>query len=470
MISDPPLSARLIAGPSGLPMAWDEFITINYVGEPGEPEWDPASLVVDVTASTPRGPSGFVRWELSDGPISTALVAPTERVTYTVHIENRDFFPTPVLYADVWPLPQDYLETWNPGIHAFNGLPVVDGADYGLILGTPTTWDYNGGIGWLGSLSQGEDVEFSYWVEMPVGMPLGGDHTSGVDVYDAETYDWYGWDMAGAYYRPFRTSGSYKTSGMGNVLPGWDYHYTIALVNAGAQDRDVIVRDVLPAQVDYLWRSGGDYDPGTRTFTWATTMVGNGEYQSVQIGVRAHADLAYRTPIVNQARVRRASDDALLATLTDVTEVGTGADLTLDKDASKLVAGFNETIRYTITLHNAGTQTAKNVIMRDEDTRYLDVMPASIWTPGIWSTCDWFVDGAVQWCGDIGAGETVTLRYDARVNTFAHKGLALINAATAEGDNLPEVLYDSAVTEILHMSKNWLPIIFIDARVGADPI
>ncbi|MBC7104508.1 MAG: hypothetical protein H5T97_01065, partial [Firmicutes bacterium] len=135
---DPPLSARLVAGPDGLPQAFDELILINRTEAPGEPVWNPENLVIDLTAYTPRGPTA--KWTLGGVPISTARIAPGERVTYTVHLRNEDALPSPELVADVWPLPEDYLGTWF-------GFPNrVDGVAYGLILGTADTVDYGGGI------------------------------------------------------------------------------------------------------------------------------------------------------------------------------------------------------------------------------------------------------------------------------------------------------------------------------------
>ncbi|MBC7315993.1 MAG: hypothetical protein H5T70_06205, partial [Chloroflexi bacterium] len=71
---DPPLSARLVAGPDGLPQAFDELILINRTEAPGEPVWNPENLVIDLTAYTPRGPTA--KWAIGGVPISTARIAP----------------------------------------------------------------------------------------------------------------------------------------------------------------------------------------------------------------------------------------------------------------------------------------------------------------------------------------------------------------------------------------------------------
>lgn len=454
---DPPLTARLVAGPDGLPNAFDELVILNREEAPGEPVWNPENLLIDLSAHSARGPSA-ARWSIGGVPISTARIAPSERVTYTVTIQNLDDLPTPRLLADVWPLPEDYLGMWF-------GFPNrVNGAAYGLILGTHNTVDYDGGIQWWGQLQPGASVQFSFWVEMPADMPLGGDHVAGVDVYDRDTWEWYGWDLAGAWYRAFGTTGSFKSSFRDEVIPGEVFTYTILLANRGAEDRDVTVVDPLPAEVEYLSHTGGgSYNAGNHTFTWLTTMPGDVSTQQVEIQVRAKTTLAYGSTFINTASVRDRYTDALLAQLSDLLYVGTGAGLTLDKKANKLVAAYNETIQYTITLGNEGVEAAKNVWMVDEIPVYLDIIPASVWASKASACAPLYTGGSVEWCGNVAPGEFVTVRFQAKVNANAHKGLALINGAWATADNYPTALYDSALTEVLFMSKNYMPYIFAEA-------
>ena len=456
---DPPLSARLVAGPDGLPQAFDELILINRTEAPGEPVWNPENLVIDLTAYTPRGPTA--KWTIGGVPISTARIAPGERVTYTVHLRNEDALPSPELVADVWPLPEDYLGAW------FGFPDRVDGVAYGLILGTADTVDYGGGIQWWGVLDPGEELTFSYWVEMPADMPVGGDHVSGVDVYDMETFDWYGWDLAGAYYRAFSAVDSFKSSFRDSVIPGEEFTYTIHLANRGAEAKDVTVIDPLPEEVEYLWHSGGgSYNALDHTFTWNTTIPGNVSTQEVEIGVRAKETLAYRSTFINTATVRDRYTDQVYAELSDLLEVGTGAGLTLAKAANKLIASFGEAIQYTITLGNEGVEKAKGVQMVDQIPLYLDYVAGSAWASK-GSTCGpLFSGGWITWCGDVAPGETVTIRFSAKVNTYAHKELVIINAARATADNYPTELYDSAATEVLFMSKTRLPILFKNALLG----
>ena len=109
------LSARLIAGPSVLPDAFDELVTITRAdppGPPAPPTWSPANLDISITADSARGVSPVSRWSVGGVSIPTSLVAAGEQVIYTVQVTNLDPLDSPNLYVDAWPLPQDYVCTY----------------------------------------------------------------------------------------------------------------------------------------------------------------------------------------------------------------------------------------------------------------------------------------------------------------------------------------------------------------------
>jgi uncharacterized repeat protein (TIGR01451 family) len=456
---DPDLSARLIAGPSVMPGAFDELVTIVRDDPPGPPTWNPANLGISITADSDRGVSPFSVWRVGGVPIPTALVAAGERVTYTVSVENLDPLDSPNLYVDAWPLPEDY-------VCMYFGLCTnqVDGVNYGLIAGSPGTADYGGGIEWTGAIPSGNSIEFSYWVEMPAGMVPGKNHTSGVDVYQGTSYlaPWIGWGLAGGYFRSFRTTGSYKMSNPSTVLAGETFTYTISLANPSAEDRYVYLSDPLPDEVTYVSVTGGaTYNAGTHTVTWSGLLPGTSlSTIDFDVVVQAKATLAYNTLIENEATLSHKLNGTPFAYLTAYTTVGTGADLEIEKTVDAISGLVGDTLNYTIVFENTGTETASDVVMSDVVPSYLDVVAGTV--AATKASADDLYDadaGLITWEGDLAPGEAVTVTFQATINDTATPELALINAARATATNHPTEMYNSALTEIFEFTKIYLPLV-----------
>jgi len=444
---DPDLSARLIAGPSALPGAFDEIVTITRDDPPGPPTWSAANLDISITADSARGVSPFSVWSVGGEPIPTALVAAGERVTYTVSVENLDPLDSPNLYMDAWPLPEDY-------VCMYFGLCTnqVDGVAYGLITGTLGTFDYGGGIEWTGPISSGDSIEFSYWVEMPADMEPGENHTSGVDVYQGTSYfdPWIGWALAGGYCRSFRTTGSYKMSTPDTVLPGETFSYNISLANPSSVDRYVYFSDPLPGEVDFVSATGGAaYDAGTRTVTWSGLLPGSSlTTVDFDITVEAKPTLAYGTLIENEATISDKFEGTPLAYLYADTTIGTAAGLEIEKTVDAVSGSVGDTLQYTIVFGNTGTETAKDVVMTDAVPSYLDVIAGTVTASKASTGDDLYEDGLIRWEGDLAPAEEVTVSFQATINDTATVDLALINAAWATADNYPTEVYNSALTEV----------------------
>jgi len=453
---DADLSARLIAGPSVLPGAFDELVTITRAEPPGPPEWNPANLTVSITADSARGLSPSSRWLVGGAPIPTALVAAGERVTYTVSVANLDPLDSPDLIVDAWPLPEDYVCTYF-GYCESTGQ--VDGVDYGLITGTTGTTDYGGGIGWTGAISSGDSIEFSYWVEMPITMTVGQNHTSGVDVYYSD-WTWFNWALAGGYYRAleYGIGGSYKTA-PATVLAGDTFTYTVHLENFSAEDPHIYLSDPLPDEVDFVSITGdATYDAGTHTVSWDGMMPGGTNHAPVDfdIVVTAKDTLTYTTLIENEAVLTQTGVITPLTTLYASTMVGTGASLEIEKTVDAISGYVGDTLGYTIAFRNTGIEAASGVVMSDTVPSELDVIGDTVMAtkPGVA-----YEDGLISWEGDLAVGEAVTVTFQATINETATPWLALINAARVKAVNHPTEMYDSALTEIFPYYYYYLPIV-----------
>lgn len=455
---DSDLSARLTAGPDGFETAFDGLVTLTR-DDPPVAAWNPANLDISITADSIRG-AGAAVWNVGDVPIPTALVAAGERVTYTVSVGNLDPLVSPDLIVDAWPLPQDYLATYF-------GVPgQTDGVAYGLITGTAGTIEYTGGITWTGTISSGDSIWFSYWVEMPADMEPGDNHTSGVDVYDSG-WDWFGWALAGGYYRSFRTTGSYKMSSASTVLPGETFTYTISLQNPSAEDRYVYLSDPLPDEVTYVSSTGDAvYDAGTHTVSWDGLLPGTSlSTIEFDIAVMAETDLVYNTLIENDASLSHKQDGTPFAHLTANTTVGTGAGLEIEKTVDAINGLAGDTLNYTIVFSNTGIETACGVAMTDTVPAKLDVITGTVAaTKASTGIYDLYEDGLIRWEGDLASGEAVTVTFQATINDTAAGGLALINAARATASNYPTEMYNSALTEVTELYAVYLPLVLRNSQ------
>jgi len=462
---DANMSARLIAGPSVLPLAFDELVTIERADPPGPPPppaWDPANLDVSITADSVRGASLFSYWLLCGDvcvPIPTALVAAGEQVIYTVQVANLDTFDSPNLYVDAWPLPWDYACTYF-------GLcdDQIDGVDYGLISGSPGTADYGGGIEWTGAISSGNSIEFSYWVEMPADMAPWDNHVSGIDVFEGTSWmdPWIGADLAGAWYVPKEIGigeVSTKTSTPDTVLPGEEFTYSFSLVNYSAEDKYIFFSDPLPDEVTFVSITGdAAYDAGTHTVTWSGYMDGPSPSVDFDVVVQANPDLAYNTFIENEATLTDKLGGAPFAYLFAYTAVGKDTDLEIEKTVDAINGRIGDTLNYTIVFRNTGDQTALDVTLTDYLPSSLDMVAGSIaattGTP-VWDEAT----GLLSWVGDLAAGEEVAVTFQATINVAATPELAVINAAWATATNSPTEMYSSALTEILGRYSVYVPLL-----------
>ena len=455
------LIPRVIAGPSVLPDASAELVTITRADPPGPPPapaWDPDNLYVSVTADSARGVSPVSVWQVGGVPIPTALVAAGEQVIYTVQVANLDPFDSPNLYVDAWPLPEDYVCTYF-------GLcdDQVDGVDDGLISGSPGTADYGGGIEWTGTISSGNWIEFSYWVEMPPTMVPGQNHTSGVDVYVGTSClgEWSGGGLAGGSNRGSDDGcDGYKTPVPDAVLPGETFTYTIHLENLSAEDRYVYLSDPLPDEVTFVSTTDDAvYDAGTYTVSWNGLLPGTSlSTIDFDVVVQAKPDLAYGTVIENEASLTHKLDGDPFAYLTAYTTVGADTGLEIEKTVDALVGRVDETLNYTIVFRNNGDHTAFDATLTDYLPASLDMVAGSIaataGTP-VWDEAT----GLLSWTGDLAAGEEVTITFLARLNELATPELAVINLAELDATNAAKV-YDSALTEAVAGRRIFLPLVF----------
>ncbi|MGD2146044.1 MAG: 5'-nucleotidase C-terminal domain-containing protein, partial [Anaerolineae bacterium] len=457
-VGDPILSARLIAGPSVLPGAFDELVSIARADAPGEPSWNPNNLVFDYTIESGRGSAPFNRWIVNDIPADTALAQGGEVVTWTLTLTNNDPL-TGTVSA------QAEVDNW--GAWAYLGAPYFL-QTFGSIVVAPTygtcAYDsYWAWVDWTAELPPGASDTCAWTATLDPAMLPGEDHLSILWAPGVA-------DVADAYWRTAagHVDGT-KTSSPAAAAPGESFSYLVSLSNISAEDASVYFSDPLPDEVAFVSATGGaTYDAGTHTVTWTGLVPGSTlSTADFEIVVQVGSGVAEGTVIENEATVADKLGGTPFATLEASTLVDDGLApvLEIEKTVDQLTAYAGNTVGYTIVFENTGTEAAVNLVAMDPVPDYLSPNPFSLMVdlgfgpmpapPGIWDPESHMM--AFQAPGPVPPGQEYTLSYRARIDNRAPVGLAAINPAIVDADNAVAD-FDSALTEVVAGSRIILPM------------
>jgi uncharacterized repeat protein (TIGR01451 family) len=445
----------LTAGPHDFALLYEK-VNACYVSEPPPvvPAWDPDNLTVEYTVETDRGPSPFAPWTIGGVDVPTALGRNWDRAVWTLQVTNNDpTFATPNidLNADV----TDYFGRLDPEFDGFVITPTVGSHGYNPM----GPWGQV--ITWTGSLTVGESFTMSWASIMDPDMAMSDDHLSGV--YDGGTLPYF--EGACVYFRSFRTTGSEKMADPSLVYPGDTVNYTIALMNPSAEDRNVFVSDELDPALEFVSATNGaTYDAANHRVTWGGPLNGSSIMsQTFDIEVTV-ADTALVGYISNCADVFTKLDDDYVGSYCDSVYVQPSAQVTIDKEVDDIDALGGDTLAYSIVMQNAGPLTATEAILTDMIPMYLTVITDSLWIDQGAGTAmlpaDAYDedDGLLSWEGDLGAGDTYTITFQATITDSAPVEWAIINAAEFTADNAMWK-YDSALTEVVGLLSVYMPVV-----------
>lgn len=444
---DPSLSARVVAGPTVLPGAFDRLLVIERAAQ--ATEWNPDNLAVSYTVESARGPSPSSPYTIGGVPVPTALGGAGEDVTWTMTVTNDDpNFATPALW--LWAEIDNASQGGTYLVQTFHNFVVEPDPVVGA-------WDYDDtykGVEWMGSLAVGQTFTLSWSATTAANMTLGKNHLS--LVYDLNS-KWTGLAGADVYNRTFRTTGSQKLSNNG-AGPGDELDYTVHLINPSAEDRWVFMYDPLPADVEFVSTSNQNvayYSP-TRTVTWSGLLPGNSLTGiDMTFTVRVNNDVPEGTTIDNEAFLSNTFNGLPFTTLSARTSVddGVNPDLVVTKTVNQLVSMGGKTVEYTIVVENQGRVAASGVVLTDPIPDGLTVDVASI-TGGAS-----LVGNVLTWTGDLAPGASHTITFQATLNAGMENKFALINGARAEAPNFRGSGFGSALTEIMNTTSVFLPLI-----------
>jgi uncharacterized repeat protein (TIGR01451 family) len=209
-------------------------------------------------------------------------------------------------------------------------------------------------------------------------------------------------------------------NGNGVIDIGDRVRFTLTLSNAGPNNATgVSIQDVLPA--GYTWVSGGTHSGGTVTWTnqavnagssitltFDATVIGG---QTVPDGYRNWAQItAVAVGIIDPDSTPNNGTPGTDSPEDDDTVVTPAiADLSLTKTASSLTPGLTDTVSFTITVSNAGPNTATGVQVED-------LLPAGLSYGNSSASIGAYNSGTGVWTvGNLNSGASATLTLTATV-------------------------------------------------------
>jgi uncharacterized repeat protein (TIGR01451 family) len=212
--------------------------------------------------------------------------------------------------------------------------------------------------------------------------------------------------------------------------------FTLTLSNAGNDTAtNIVVKDVLPAGLEFVSASSGSYDELTHEWS-IPSLEANSQ---VQLQITATVMSSVYQGVTNEAEVIAVDqfdpdslpDDGQGDDYDNVFVNPKDADLSLTKASDKSNYVVGETITYTINLHNNGADTATAVQVEDAIPAGVTFVSA-VADQGIFSAGVWNV-------GNIASGDTLTLTITGTVNKEGSitNNAEVIVSAVFDPDSIP---------------------------------
>ena len=230
-----------------------------------------------------------------------------------------------------------------------------------------------------------------------------------------------------------------KDDGTQTRLPGDNVTYTLLVTNTGDQAATgVTLTDTLPTGTTFVSATAGGTESPAGTVTWALGSI-NGGGGSVPVTVTVQ--LANPTPAGQHVVVNNASvaDDGANGSDptpsnnsdTDTDTLSSTPDLVVAKTDGETSVSPGESLTYTITVSNVGSQNATGVVLTD-------VVPAPLTVDSCSNSCDTSAAPTLTWPAvNLAAGSSLTRTVTATMPANAAAGLdSITNTATAVDDGI----------------------------------
>jgi uncharacterized repeat protein (TIGR01451 family) len=314
-------------------------------------------------------------------------VQPGDVITYTVTITNTgDRDATGVVVTDT--LPQ--LTSFGGGT-----------SDWEPVTGSPGRYIYT-----IGTLAGTDARVLTLTVALTDAVPVDLDYiTNTVEVADdGEAQDDDTDEDAVDAASELAIS---KTDALTTVVPGQTMTYTITITNTGDRDTTgVVVTDTLPESTTYHTGTAA-WQPmaSTNAYTYTIGDLGAGRTRTLTLTVRLTDTVP--TGLEEITNTVEVSDDGLNGSpaageATDVNAVDAAPDLVISKTDGVTSVVPSQTVTYTLTITNVGTQDATGVAVTD-------TLPAGDYSDFVAAS-----DSGIPWNGrilwlpfDLPAGDSV---------------------------------------------------------------
>jgi uncharacterized repeat protein (TIGR01451 family) len=446
------ISARLEGGPSVLPDAFDQLITIRRVDTPS-----PTPAAAFSVTQIPGSNRGLYPGLLPDiyrfGPAQAALVAPDELVTYVLTVTNDGDASGAFLLDDYW---------GNEFLDFVDVLAPTGAYTETYTYGTDPVWE---GLIITDTLEAGTSATITVTARATANIQIDHFYPNFADVYDYTTTGYFETSWAGVLYRDFSTSSDdgflafsekHSSDEDGRVVPAQLFDYEINLQNPSSEDVTLTVIDPLPPEINFVKVNTGDlqYDLLTHTVTWTGVLPGSTvNNTTLSFQVQVIGAVSEGTLIFNEAEVRKEGEPIAYLDDTLVVDDLLDPDIKIEKFVDRLIIPNSDSLQFTITIRNEGIDTALNVNLIDPIPEGITIDVNSIFGGAHYS------DGAVYWSDHVPPGALFTIRFNGQVNYDVPMGRVLINRGEVTHDGITATLYASAATEVQGQVKIYLPIV-----------
>ncbi len=227
------------------------------------------------------------------------------------------------------------------------------------------------------------------------------------------------------------------------VLVGQTLTYTLVVSNNGpGLAQDVVITDVLPAELTFV--SASSSYSGPNPLTWQLGNLIAGQSLTLQVVAIAPASM---TVLTNTATVGASSPETRLDNNTAIAPVAVGQPvLQIAKSVSQgngAIVKPGEQLTYTLIVTNAGNLPATNVLLTDtlpESTTYVDgsAAPAPVinGTTLVWDA------------GTLLPGQSFTASFAVQVPATPTSQMIFRNAALVSSQEVPEIISNEVINTL----------------------
>jgi uncharacterized repeat protein (TIGR01451 family) len=223
------------------------------------------------------------------------------------------------------------------------------------------------------------------------------------------------------------------------AMPGATLTYTISYKNNGTGSvSGAAIVDPIPANTQVTAASQG-FSSANNTLTWNLPTLNPGQAGQVVMQVKILPGTPDQTVITNTAQITVAAQQYSQSSTATTTVSAPPTGLALSKGVDKSTAASGDTLTYTLTYSNSGSQVIHQVAISDP-------LPAGVTFAG--SPDGGQVNGgAVQFTiGDLAAGTSAHVSFMVTVNAGLPNGTVITNQGSITGQGFAQPIKSNSVS------------------------